>query len=95
MTNMKIVVDEEIVGELTEEGDIITDDITLQKLALRIKGEKFDDMRRRGNKGKLYFSLIKVGKGDKSYCSAVAELLLDEGYGLEKGQIRTSKSEDD
>jgi len=85
MANLKIVLDEDMVGEITEEGDIITDDINLQKLAAKIKSKKFDYMiSRRGKNDGLYFYCLKLSKGDKGYYSAVADLLLDEGYGLKE-----------
>ena len=81
---MKIVIDKDVVGELTDDGDIITDDIWLKKLACRIKRQKLTDLGSRKTEHGLYGYLVKVRKGDPGYGSAVANILLDNGYGLKE-----------
>ncbi len=58
----KIVIDKDVVGELTDDGDIITDDIWLKKLAFRIKGQKLPDLRSRKTEHGLYGYLVTVRK---------------------------------
>jgi len=79
---MKIVVDKEVVGELTDDGEIITDDICLNRLADTMKKRRFEDIERVEGKEGTYYRLITVKKGDASYASAVSSFLLDNGYGL-------------
>lgn len=81
---MKIVIDKEVVGELTDDGEIIANDIWLQKLADRIRRQKLTDLRSRKTGHEHYGYLVAVQKGDPGYVSAVAEILLDNGYGLEQ-----------
>ena len=79
---MKIVIDKDVVWELTDDGEIITDDIPLKKLAASIKHRTLSDLiSKKGNKGH-YFYIAKVKKSDPNYYTAVAEILLDNGYGL-------------
>ena len=80
---MKIVLDRDIIGELTDDGDIITDDIWLKKLADRINRQKLTDLRSRKTEHGLYGYLVTVRKGDPGYVSALVEILPDNGYGLE------------
>ena len=85
MDKVIIMLDNDNVGELTDEGDIISDDTCLKKIAFKIKGKKLIDMRsRRDGEGELYFTGMKTGKGDKGYCDVVAELLIDEGYCIQE-----------
>ena len=81
---MKNVIDKDVVGELTDDGEIITDDIWLKKLSGRIKKRKLTDLRSRKVKQGHYFYLTAVKKGDPGIYTAVAEILLDNGYGLEE-----------
>jgi len=48
---MKIVIDKDVIGELTDDGEIITDDIWLKKPSDRIKKRKPMDLRRAWEKG--------------------------------------------
>ena len=85
MDKVRILLFDHEVGALTEEGDIITNNVCLQKIAARIKGKKLGDMRNRRDKsGGLFFTGTKVGKGDDDYYSIVVELLHDEGYRLQR-----------
>lgn len=79
---MKILIDKDIVGELTDDGEIITNDIWLKKLADKIKHQELTDLRSRKTKHGLYGYLVTVKKGDPGYVSAMANILLDNGYGL-------------
>lgn len=79
---MKIVIDKDVVGELTDDGEIITNDIWLQKLASRIRHQKLTDLQSRKTVHGHYGYLVTVQKGDPGYVSVVAEILLDNGYGL-------------
>lgn len=81
---MKIVIDKDVIGELTDDGEIITSDTWLQKLADKIHRQKLTDLRSRKTKRGLYGYLTTVKKDDVGYVSAVAEILLDNGYGLEE-----------
>lgn len=81
---MKIVINDDDVGELTNDGEIVTDDIWLKKLADKIKRRKLTDLRSRETKQGHYFYLTTVKKGDPGYVSVVAEVLLDNGYGLKE-----------
>ena len=81
---MKIVIDEDIVGELSDDGEITTDDPSLMKLANKIRRQKPTDLRSRRTKQGTYFYSITVKKGDPSYYSVVADILLDNGYGLKE-----------
>ena len=47
MDKVIIMLDNDNVGELTNEGDIISDDTCLKKIAFKIKGKKLIDMRSR------------------------------------------------
>ena len=80
---MKIVIDKDVVGKLTDDGEIITSDIWLQKLADRIRRQKLIDLRSRKTGHGHYGYLVTVQKGKPRYISAVVEILLDNGYGLE------------
>ena len=81
---MKIVIDEDIVGELSDHGEITTDDPCLMKLANKIRRQRLTDLKSKGTKQGTYFYLITVKKGDPSYYSVVADILLDNGYGLKQ-----------
>ena len=81
---MKIVINEDVVGELSDDGEIITDDIWLKKLAASIKRRKLTDLRSRETKQGHYFYRTTVKKGDPGYVSVVAGVLLDNGYGLKE-----------
>lgn len=81
---MKIVIDKDVIGELTDDGEIITSDTWLQKLADKTRRQKLTDLRSKKTKQGHYFFLTMVSKGDAGYVSAVAEILLDNGYGLEE-----------
>jgi hypothetical protein len=80
---VKIVIDKDVVGELTEEGEIITNDLWLQKLADKIRCQKLTSLRSIKTKQGLYGHLVEVKRGDAGYVSAVANILLDNGYGLQ------------
>ena len=82
VVTMNIVINDEVVGELTDDGKIKTDDIWLKKLADKISRKNLTDLRSRRTKNEHYFYLTKVKKGDPGYASAVAEIILDSGYGF-------------
>lgn len=81
---MKIVLGSEVVGELTDDGEIMTEDVWLKKLRTAIKHHKLEDLRSKKGKEGLYFYVVKLQKGDAGYYSTVANILLDKGYGLEE-----------
>jgi len=80
--NMKIVINDEVVGELTEYGEIITDDIYLKELADKIGGQNPVNLRSRRTKQCHYFYIAETKKGDPDYRGTVADILLDNGYGF-------------
>jgi len=41
---MKIVIDKEVVGELTDDREIITEDICLKRLADTMRKRRFEDI---------------------------------------------------
>lgn len=79
---MKIIVDKEVVGELTDDREIINEDICLKRSADTMKKRRFEDIERVEGKEGTYCRLITVKKGDAGYASAVASFLLNNGYGL-------------
>jgi len=81
---MKIVINEDTVGELSDEGEITTDDIWLMKLANKIRRQKLMDLRTRKTKHEHYGYLITVKKGDLGYGSAVAKILLHNEHRLKE-----------
>lgn len=81
---MKIVIDEDIVGELSNDGEITTDDPCLTKLTNKIRRQKLTDLRHKRTKHGTYYYFITVKRGDPGYSSVVANILLDNGYGLEE-----------
>lgn len=81
---MKIVIDEDVVGELSNDGGITGDDHGLMRLANKIRRQKLSDLRSKRTKQGLFFHLITVKKGDPGYFTVVADILLDNGYGLEE-----------
>ena len=62
--SMKIVINEDTVGELSDDGEITTDDIWLMKLANKIRRQKLTDLRTKRTKQGHYSYLITVKKGD-------------------------------
>jgi len=60
---MKILIDKDIVGNLTDDGEIVTNDIWLKKLANKIKHEKLTMLRSRKTKHGLHGYLVTVKKG--------------------------------
>jgi len=81
---MKIVINDEVLGEFTDDGEIVTDDIWLKKLANKISNQKLTDFRTKKTKQGHYSYIVKATKGNPGYYSAIAELLLDNGYGLKE-----------
>jgi len=79
---MKILIDKDIVGELSDDGEIVTNDIWLKKLANKRKHQKLTMLRVRKTKHGLYGYLVAVKKGDPGYVGAIANILLDNGNGL-------------
>ena len=82
VVTINIVINDEVVGELTDDGEIKTDDIQLKKLADRISRQNLTDLRSRKAKRHHYFYLTTVKKSEPGYVSAVIEILLENGYGL-------------
>ncbi|MCK4448199.1 MAG: hypothetical protein KAW56_14095 [Candidatus Marinimicrobia bacterium] len=54
------------------------------KLANKIMRQKLTDLRTKRTKQGNYYYLITVKKGDPGYVSVVANILLDNGYGLKE-----------
>lgn len=72
------------VGELSDDGEITTDDIWLMKPSNKIRRQKLTDLRTRRAKQGHYSYLITVKKVDIGYGSAVANILLDNGHRLKE-----------
>jgi len=82
-TITQIVIDEDVVGELTDDGEIVTDDPCLAKLARSLRGRKFHELMAVHLDGKLFGGkAVVLKKGDFGYPVVVANILLDNGYGL-------------
>jgi hypothetical protein len=82
VVTMNIVINDEVVGELTDDGEIITNYVWLQILEDRITRHNLTDLRGRKAKKDHYFYLLPVKKGDPDYRSTAADILLDNGYGF-------------
>lgn len=81
---MRIAIDEDTVGELSDDGEITTDDPYLVKQVDKIKHQRLTDLRSRKTKQRFCFYSITVKKGDPGYVSVIADILLDDGYGLKE-----------
>ena len=62
MTAMQIVVDKEVVGELINDREIITEDISLKRMADTMKKRTFRDIERVDGKEGTYCQLITIKK---------------------------------
>jgi len=81
---MKIAIDEDVIGGLSDDGEITADDPCLMKLANKIRRQKLTDLRSRRTRQGTYFYSITVKRDDPGYVDVVADILSDNGYGLKE-----------
>ena len=72
---------DETVGYLTDEGELISENPTIKRLARRVKRVQTTELIR-GKKGTVGLRLITVERAHPAYVGAVIERLLDAGYDL-------------
>ena len=78
--NMKIILDDEVVGELAQDGKIITTDPALLSIANTVRRKKFYRVDHKRTKNGINGYLIVVGKNDPGYAIEVYYYLFDRGY---------------
>ena len=70
------------MGAITDDGEIMTKDIWLKKLANKTEHQKLTMLRSRKTKRELHVYPVTVKRGDTGHVSAIANILLDDEYCL-------------
>lgn len=79
---MKILIDEEVVGELTEDGEIETEDLWLKDLVASIDIKALTTQQTIKSEKYGLYGVMRKATSKKALVSAWVNILLNMGYGV-------------